>query len=136
MADITSLSASPSGRRVVFRIERASIARNTYSLDWYVADLETGDATHLAGGGAPIEGTTEPLAVETVVWSPDERFVYHRALIDGAIGISASRPTSSPRNDAAQPKNTLSSAARRFARILAVFPLRSTSLIRSASDTS
>ena len=56
VADITSLSASPSGRRVVFRIERASIARNTYSLDWYVADLETGDATHLAGGGAPIEG--------------------------------------------------------------------------------
>jgi dipeptidyl aminopeptidase/acylaminoacyl peptidase len=87
VADMTSLSASPSGRKVVFRVERASIDRNSYQLDWYVADLETGTTLRIAGGGAPIEGGGEPLAVEPVVWSPDERFVFHRALVDGTIGI-------------------------------------------------
>src|SRR5690606_36556155 len=56
VADIGSLSASPSGRQVVFRVERASIARNSYDLDWYVADLQTGAARRIADGGAPIEG--------------------------------------------------------------------------------
>lgn len=99
VADITSLSLSPSGSKVVFRVERASIERNGYGLDWYVADLATGEAWRIVGGGAAIEGGGEPLAVETAVWSPDERFVFHRALIDGAIGIwrtavdgSGSRP--------------------------------------------
>lgn len=87
MADIASLSASPSGRKVVFRVERASLERNSYVLDWYVADLATGAARRIAGGGAPVEGGLEPLAFETAVWSPDERFVFHRSLVDGAIGI-------------------------------------------------
>lgn len=87
VADIASLSVSPSGRQVVFRVERASIARNSYDLDWYVADLETGAARRIADGGAPIEGGLEPLAFETAVWSPDERYIFHRALVDGAIGI-------------------------------------------------
>jgi dipeptidyl aminopeptidase/acylaminoacyl peptidase len=99
VADITSLSVSPGGRNVVFRVERASIGRNTYSLDWYGADLETGTTLRLADGGGPIEGGAEPLAVEAAVWSSDERFVFHRALVDGAIGLwrtaidgSGSRP--------------------------------------------
>jgi dipeptidyl aminopeptidase/acylaminoacyl peptidase len=99
VADIASLSASPSGRKVVFRIERASIERNSYDLEWYVADLASGAVRRIADGGAPIEGGLEPLSFETVVWSPDERFVFHRALVDGAIGIwrtavdgSGSRP--------------------------------------------
>lgn len=99
VADIASLSVSPSGRKVVFRVEQASIERNSYSLDWYLADLETGRTLRLAGGGGPIEGGPEPLAVATAVWSPGERFIYYRALVDGAIGIwraaadgSGSRP--------------------------------------------
>jgi dipeptidyl aminopeptidase/acylaminoacyl peptidase len=87
VSDISGLSASPSGREVVFRVERASIERNSYFLDWYVADLETGTTRRIADGGGPIEGGAEPLAVEAPVWSPDERFVFHRALVDGAIGI-------------------------------------------------
>jgi dienelactone hydrolase len=99
VADIASLSASPSGQKAVFRVERASIERNSYDLEWYVADLATGAVRLIADGGAPIEGGLEPLSFETAVWSPDERFVFYRALVDGAIGIwrtavdgSGSRP--------------------------------------------
>src|SRR5690606_18693775 len=84
VADIASVSASPSGRQVVFRVERASIERNSYTLEWYVADLGTGAARRIADGGAPIEGGIEPLSFETAVWSPDERFVFYRALVDDA----------------------------------------------------
>ena len=87
ISDVTGLSASPSGQMVVFRVERASLGRNTYLLDWYVADLETGVTRRIADGGGPIEGGAEPLAVHAPVWSPDERFVYYRALVDGAIGV-------------------------------------------------
>src|SRR5690606_39597218 len=55
--------------------------------DWYVADLASATTLRIADGGWPIEGGGEPLAVEPVVWSPDERFVFHRALVDGAIGV-------------------------------------------------
>jgi dienelactone hydrolase len=87
VADIASLSASPSGHKVVFRVERASIERNGYTLEWYVADLAAGAVRRIGHGGGPIEGGLEPLSFETVVWSPDERYVFHRALVDGAIGI-------------------------------------------------
>jgi dienelactone hydrolase len=87
VGDIASLSASPSGRQVVFRVERASIERNSYDLAWYAADLASGTVRRIADGGAPIEGGLEPLSFETAVWSPDERFVFHRALVDGAIGL-------------------------------------------------
>ncbi|HLT00905.1 MAG TPA: Atxe2 family lasso peptide isopeptidase [Geminicoccaceae bacterium] len=99
LADISSLSVSPSGRYLVFRVERALIDKNSYLLDWYAADLRSGEVRHLGGGGAPVEGPAEPLAVETTVWSPDERHVFHRALVDGVIGLwrtavdgSGSRP--------------------------------------------
>lgn len=87
VSDVTGLSASPSGQMVVFRVERATLGRNTYLLEWYVADLETGTTRRIVDGGGPIEGGAEPLAVDTPVWSPDERFVYYRALADGAIGV-------------------------------------------------
>lgn len=87
VADITSLSVSPSGRYLVFRVERASLDLNGYALDWYAADLRSGEVRRVAGGGAPVEGPAEPLAVEAIVWSPDERHVFHRALVDGVIGL-------------------------------------------------
>ncbi|KRA84106.1 Atxe2 family lasso peptide isopeptidase [Altererythrobacter sp. Root672] len=87
VSDVTGLSASPSGRMVAFRVERPSLDRNTYILEWYVGDLESGATRRIADGGAPIEGGGEPLAVEAPVWSPDERFVFFRALVDGAIGV-------------------------------------------------
>jgi dipeptidyl aminopeptidase/acylaminoacyl peptidase len=99
VADIDSLSASPDGRRVAFRVQRASIDRNSYALDWHVADLATGLSARVAGGGGPIYGEGGPIDTEPVFWSKDGRFFFHRALVDGAIGIwrtaadgSGSRP--------------------------------------------
>jgi hypothetical protein len=99
VADITSLSPSPNGRLVAFRVERPSIQRNSYDIDWYVADLDSGVTRRIGGGGSPIYGDAGPLEAENAVWSPDERHIHHRALIDGAIGVwrsaadgSGSRP--------------------------------------------
>lgn len=87
VADIAGISASPSGRRVAFRVERPSIERNSYAIDWYVADVGSGAVRRVGGGGAPIDGEGEPLAAEPAVWSADERFIVYRALVDGAIGL-------------------------------------------------
>ena len=86
VADIEALGASPDGRKLAFRVQRASIADNSYSIAWYVADLVTGAVTRAGDGGKPIynDGLIE---AEAPVWSPDGRFFYHRALVDGAIGI-------------------------------------------------
>jgi dipeptidyl aminopeptidase/acylaminoacyl peptidase len=87
VSDITSLTASPSGKLVAFRLERPSIERNSYDIDWFVADLETGITRRVGGGGAPIYGDAGPIEIENVVWAPDERHLYHRVLSDGAIGV-------------------------------------------------
>jgi len=86
VADIEALAVSPDGSMVAFRVERASIQRNGYDLDWYVADLSTGAARRIGAGGEPIynDGLIES---ERPIWSPDGRFIHYRALVDGAIGI-------------------------------------------------
>lgn len=86
IADVEALSASPDGRKVAFRVQRASVADNSYSLEWYVADLLTGAVLRVADGGKPIynDGLIE---AEPPVWSADGRVFYHRALVDGAIGV-------------------------------------------------
>lgn len=86
IADIEALAPSPDGRKVAFRVQRASIAGNSYSIGWYVADLQSGAVARVADGGAPIynDGLIE---AEAPAWSPDGRFFYHRAMVDGAIGI-------------------------------------------------
>jgi acetyl esterase/lipase len=86
-ADLSALAASPDGRLVAFRVERADIERNSYDLDWYVAELATGQARRVGGGGGPIFAGAGQLAPETVIWSPDSRFIHYRALLDGGIGL-------------------------------------------------
>ena len=86
-ADLGTLATSPDGRKVAFRVERANIQRNSYDLDWYVAELETGRIWHAGGGGEPVYGGAGLLERERVIWSPDSRFIHYRALADGAIGI-------------------------------------------------
>lgn len=86
VADLEALAPSPDGRKVAFRVQRPSIQANTYAIDWYVADLATGRTTRIGSGGEPIynDGILES---EPPVWGPDGRFIYHRALVDGRIGI-------------------------------------------------
>lgn len=86
VADIEALGASHDGRKLAFRVQRPSIAANSYRIDWYVADLATGSVKRVADGGAPIynDGLIES---EPPVWSPDSRSFYRRALAGGRIAI-------------------------------------------------
>lgn len=86
VSDIEALAASPNGRLVAYRVHRASLARNSYTLEWHVADLTTGATRRVADGGAPIynDGLIEG---EPPVWSPDGRFLYFRSLVGDAIGV-------------------------------------------------
>lgn len=86
VADIEALSASPDGRNVAFRVKRASIERNTYQLDWYVADVDAGTVRRIADGGAPLysNGAVE---AEPAIWSPDGRFLHYRARIDDGVAL-------------------------------------------------
>ncbi|MES2136944.1 MAG: hypothetical protein V4502_07795, partial [Pseudomonadota bacterium] len=86
VADIESLAASPDGRKIAFRVQRASVAANSYRIDWYVGDVATGRVRRVADGGKPIY-TNGLVETEAPVWSPDGGFFYRRALVDGAIGI-------------------------------------------------
>ena len=54
IADIESLALSPDGRSVAFRVQRPSVARNTYAIEWYVADLPSGKVTPVGDGGEVI----------------------------------------------------------------------------------
>lgn len=87
VVEISGLAASPDGRSVAFRTERARLDTNSYVLSWHVAHVAQGSVLQVGGGGRPIY--TEPGIVppETAFWSPDSHFIYYRALIDDAIGV-------------------------------------------------
>ena len=86
VADVEALAASPDGSQLAFRVQRASLAGNSYRIDWYVIDLASSGVRHVADGGAPIynDGAIEG---EAPAWAADGRSFYYRALVDGAIGI-------------------------------------------------
>ena len=86
VADIESLALSPDGRKVAFRVQRPSIARNTYVIEWYVAELATAQVTPVAEGGEVIydNGVIE---ADAPVWAPDGRTFFRRVLVTGAIGV-------------------------------------------------
>ena len=90
VTDISGLSASPDGRHVAFRTERAAIDRNSYVLTWHVAEA-SGRVRFEAGGGQPIYIDPGLLQTETAFWAPDGRAIYFRALVDDAIGLWRAR---------------------------------------------
>lgn len=86
VADIEALAPSPDGRLVAFRVQRASITANSHVIEWRITDLETGQTRRVADGGGPIY-TEGMLEAEPPIWSPDGRYIHHRSLVEGAIGI-------------------------------------------------
>src|SRR5690625_5302092 len=54
VVDIASPTISPDGRSVAFRVERASVARNTYDTVWYVQGLGEPSPRRVADGGIPL----------------------------------------------------------------------------------
>ena len=84
---ISRARRSPDGRSVAFRVERASVARNTYDAVWYVQGLGDALAVRVADGGVPLRDSAGESLPPKVVWSPDHRWIYYRALVDGKIDV-------------------------------------------------
>jgi dipeptidyl aminopeptidase/acylaminoacyl peptidase len=87
VTDVASLSASADGRFAVFRTERATVLGNSYLLEWYAVDLQSGSVRPIAGGGQPIYADPGLLESSEPLWLPDGRSILFRALVDGAIGV-------------------------------------------------
>ncbi|WP_337245164.1 Atxe2 family lasso peptide isopeptidase [Luteimonas sp. gir] len=88
VADFGVPVLSPDGMRVAFRIEQASVERNTYDAFWYVQDID-GDAPprRVADGGFVRRDTAGIALPAPAVWSPDGRWLYYLALIDGRLDV-------------------------------------------------
>ncbi len=87
VADIASPTMSPDGRSVAFRVERASVARNTYDTVWYVQGLGDPSPRRIADGGVPLRDSAGGSLPPKMVWSPDNRWIFYRALVDGKIDV-------------------------------------------------
>lgn len=88
VADFSSPVVSPDGKQVAFRVERASITRNTYDASWYVQDVDgTSLPRRIADGGVVLRDTAGVPLPATVLWSPDDRWIYYRASVDGKIDV-------------------------------------------------
>lgn len=88
VADISTPVVSPDGTRVAFRVEQASIERNTYDSVWYIQDMDgASPARRVADGGVPLRDTAGLSLPATAVWAPDGRWIYYRALMGGRIKV-------------------------------------------------
>lgn len=88
VADLTSPVVSPNGKSVAFRLEQATIERNAYDSFWYVQDTDgKAPPRRVADGGVLLRDSAGiPLPVK-VIWSPDGRWIYYRAMIAGRIDV-------------------------------------------------
>ena len=93
VADLDELAVSPDGSLVAFRVQRPSIERNTHDATWYVQPVDaSAPARRVGEGGQPLrESDGASLAPAGVAWSPDGRFLYYRALLDGRVAVWRAR---------------------------------------------
>lgn len=87
ITDLGDLSASPDGRHIVFRTERASVERNSYELRWHAVNAATGEVRDIGSGGDPIYADPGAIEESRPIWLPDGEAILFRALIDGAVGV-------------------------------------------------
>ena len=88
VADLADPVVSPDGRRVAFRLEQASVERNTYDTIWYVQDMEGGaPPRRVSDGGVPLRDSAGVSLPTPAVWSPDGRWIYYHALMEGKHAV-------------------------------------------------
>ena len=92
VVDISGPVVSPDGGRVAFRIEQASVERNTYDSVWYVQNIDGKTPVHEVGeGGIPLRSSAGLSLPAFAVWSSDGRWIYYRALMDGKVEVWRAR---------------------------------------------
>ncbi|WP_431635637.1 Atxe2 family lasso peptide isopeptidase [Dyella sp. KULCS107] len=87
VVDIDQPSVSTDGRFVAFRVEQASVERNTYDTVWYVQGLHDAWPTRVADGGVPLRDTAGSSMPAVAKWSADDRWIYYLARIDGEVAV-------------------------------------------------
>lgn len=91
-SDVSGLTLSPDEQWVAFRVERASVSTNTYQSSWYIQPVDASAAPRrIADGGSPIRTDIGVSVNEPAQWSPDGRWLYFRAQIDGEIQVWRAR---------------------------------------------
>jgi dipeptidyl aminopeptidase/acylaminoacyl peptidase len=88
VADLSGPVISPDGSSVAFRLEQASVVRNTYGVFWYVQAMDGKSPPYrIAHGGVLLHGSAGVSVPGHAVWSPDGRWIYYRALVDGQLAV-------------------------------------------------
>jgi dipeptidyl aminopeptidase/acylaminoacyl peptidase len=88
VVDFSSPVVSPDGKQVAFRVEQASIERNTYDVFWYVQDVAgTLPPRRIADGGVMLRDSAGISLPSNVLWSPDGRWIYYRAKLNGKLAV-------------------------------------------------
>lgn len=88
LSDLSSQAVSPDGRWVAFRQDRADLQTNRLVLSWWIVPADGGaPARRIGDGGTALWNAAGWVTTEAPQWSPDGRWIYYRALIDGSVAV-------------------------------------------------
>ncbi len=87
LTDISSIAVSPDGMQLVFRMEHASIAANSFALGWYVVPVDGSAPPRRIADAGEGERRDGELVTEPAVWTPDGRAILFRKVADGEVQI-------------------------------------------------